>query len=175
MSADLRYPVGKFVRSPSTTPDARARLVADIAALPARAAAAVQGLSQAQLDTPYREGGWTVRQVVHHMADSHLNAYIRMKLAVTEERPPVKTYDEKAWAELADSRTAPVEVSLALLDALHRRWVGWLGALDEAAFARTVQHPDWGAISIDELVQLYGWHCRHHVAHITRLRERKGW
>jgi hypothetical protein len=175
MSTDPRYPVGKFVRSPSIDAPMRRRLLGDIAALPARAAEAVRGLSPAQLDTPYRDGGWTVRQVVHHVADSHMNAYVRMKLAATETHPPAKPYDEKQWAELHDARTLPVEVSLGLLDSLHRRWVTFLETLDDAAFERTVQHPEWGSISIASLLELYGWHSRHHVAHITELRRRNNW
>jgi hypothetical protein len=175
MSTDLRFPVGKFVPSPSITAQQRHEFIEDLARLPERAAVATRGLTIEQLDTPYREGGWTVRQVVHHVADSHMNAYVRMRLAATEDHPPVKTYDEKAWSELADSRTAPVELSLTLLDSLHRRWVMWLRLLDVPVFARTAQHPDWGAISIDGFLALYAWHCRHHVAHITELRKRQNW
>jgi hypothetical protein len=175
MPTDLRYPVGRFERSSTIDAATRRRLLADIAALPMHATGAVRGLSPDQLDTPYRDGGWTVRQVIHHVADSHLNAYIRMKLAATETNPPAKPYNEKAWAELHDARTLPVEVSLALLDSLHRRWVDFLEALDDAAFDRTVQHPEWGTISIAGLVELYSWHSRHHVAHITELRGRKHW
>ena len=153
----------------------RHECIEELARLPERIAAAVRGLTLDQLDTPYRSGGWTVRQVVHHVADSHMNAFIRMRLGATETHPQVKTYDEQAWSELADSRTAPIDLSLTLLDALHRRWVMWLRLLDEPLFARTVQHPEWGSISIDGLLELYAWHSRHHVAHITELRKRQQW
>jgi uncharacterized damage-inducible protein DinB len=135
----------------------------------------VAGLSDAQLDTPYRPGGWTVRQVVHHVPDSHLNAYIRCKLIVTEDEPKLKTYEEAAWAELVDGRGGPVDVSLVLLKTLHQRWVTFLRSLDESAFARTGVHPQWGAMRIDDILQLYAWHGRHHTAHIHGLRERSHW
>jgi hypothetical protein len=135
----------------------------------------VYGLSPEQLETPYRPGGWTVRQVVHHLADSHMNSYIRMKLAVTEERPTVKPYDEKRWADLEDARTAPVELSLTLLDSLHMRWVSWLRSLAPADFARTFRHPESGILSLDTALHYYEWHGRHHTAHITSLRQRMGW
>ena len=144
-----------------------------MAALPARIHEAVAGLNDAQLDTPYRPGGWTVRQVVHHVADSHMNGYIRVKLALTEDVPTIKTYEEAAWAELADSR-ADVDVSLALLDALHTRWVLLLRSLSEADYERTFNHPEWGLMTLGTLLRLYEWHGRHHVAHITRMRERMG-
>ena len=175
MSDDLRYPVGKFVREPHVDAARRAAWIAQIADAPARLAAAVEGLTDAQLDTPYRPDGWTVRQVAHHVPDSHMNAYIRCKLAVTEDNPAVKTYDEKAWADLGDSRSMPVAPSLTLLSTLHERWVAWLKTLDEAAFARTAVHPEWGRPSVDDFLQLYAWHGRHHVAHITGLRKRMGW
>jgi uncharacterized damage-inducible protein DinB len=172
---DLRYPVGRYTRNPHVGEGERAAAIRDLEALPDRLAAAVAGLSDKQLDTPYRPGGWTVRQVVHHVPDSHLNAYIRMKLAATEDRPPMKTYEEKAWAEQTDARTAPLEPSLALVRALHDRWTVWLRSLDDATLARAGRHPDWGEVSIDELIQQYAWHSRHHVAHITSLRGREGW
>ena len=175
MSDDLRYPVGKFVREPHVDATKRAAWFAQIADAPARLAAAVEGLTDAQLDTPYRPGGWTVRQVVHHVPDSHINAYIRCKLAVTEDNPPVKTYEEAVWAEQADSRTLPIAASLTLLSALHERWVAWLRSLDEAAFARTAEHPQWGRFRVDDFIQQYAWHGRHHVAHVTGLRKRMGW
>ena len=172
---DLRYPIGKFQYVAGAPPEQLSQWVAEIAAAPAGFRAAIAGLSPAQLDTPYRPGGWTVRQVAHHVPDSHMNAYIRMRLAATEDNPQAKTYDEQAWANLDDSRAAPIELSLGLLDHLHRRWVMWLRLLDQPLFARTVQHPEWGTISIDNLLELYAWHCRHHVAHITELRKRHGW
>lgn len=175
VTTDLRYPVGKFSRSAVVTAAQRTECVDELARLPERVTAATRALSLEQLDTPYRDGGWTVRQVVHHMADSHINAYVRMRLAATEDNPPAKTYDENAWADLADSRTAPIELSLGLLDHLHRRWVMWLRLLDAPLFARTVEHPEWGTISIDNLLELYAWHCRHHVAHVTGLRKRMRW
>jgi uncharacterized damage-inducible protein DinB len=175
MSSDLRYPVGHFERQHSSNPTSRAAAIDEIAALPGRLTAAIEGLSDAQLDTPYRDEGWTVRQVVHHLPDSHVNAYIRMKLAATENRPPAKTYDEAAWAELPEAKSAPVDLSLPLLAALHARWTTWLRTLDDVTAARSVLHPEWGDVSIDELIQLYAWHCRHHVAHITALRARMGW
>ncbi|HLI30711.1 MAG TPA: putative metal-dependent hydrolase, partial [Terriglobia bacterium] len=143
--------------------------------VPARLRAAVKGLSDAQLDTPYREGGWTVRQVVHHLADSHMNSYVRFRLALTESEPTIKTYDQTRWAELRDARTAPVEPSLALLESLHKRWVLLLKSLEAADFSRTFRHPDRGTMTLDQNLALYAWHGRHHVAHITSLRERMGW
>jgi hypothetical protein len=142
---------------------------------PANIRAAVAGLNDQQLDTPYREGGWTVRQVVHHVVDSHINSYVRFKLAVTEDKPTIGTYQEAAWAELPEARSAPVEMSLAILEALHVRWVTMLRAFDADHFARLVQHPEVGVISVDVLLEIYGWHCPHHEAHVTRLRDRKRW
>jgi hypothetical protein len=171
---DLRYPVGRYEPVTELTPELRERHLDEIEALPARMRAAVAGLSEAQLDTEYRPGGWTVRQVVHHVPDSHLNSYSRFKFALTEDVPTIKTYDEAAWAELPDSR-GDVEVSLRLLDALHERWVRLLRGMSEADYARRLYHPEWGELSLDAMVGLYEWHCRHHVAHITSLRERMGW
>jgi uncharacterized damage-inducible protein DinB len=176
MSSDsLRYPVGRFVRKPSIDASERKALIDAIEAAPEQMAAALLSLTPQQLDTPYREGGWTVRQVLHHVVDSHVNAYIRMRLAATERAPAIKAYDENLWAELADSRSGPIELSVPFLAALHARWVWWLRRLDEADFARGVQHSERGPMSIDDLLQLYGWHGRHHVAHITSLRQRMGW
>jgi hypothetical protein len=176
MTADLRYPIGLLtVLLPSTDAVRRAALE-DIAGLPARMRAAVDGLSDTQLDTPYRPGGWTVRQVVHHVPDSHMNAYIRMKLALTENTPTIKPYDEKTWAELADSRM-PIEVSLGLLDGIHARWVALLRVMKPDDWARTFNHPEYsdGPLTVDWLLQGYAWHSRHHVAHITSLRQRERW
>ena len=165
----LRYPVGKFERvKPPLDPATRVALVRTIEDTPARFRSLVGGLSDAQLDTPYRPGGWTVRQVVHHVPESHMNAYIRMKLAATEDSPAIKTYEEQLWAELPDARTAPAELSLSLLEALHRRWVLFLKNLSNADYARTFKHPDWGTVTIDESVALYAWHCRHHLAHVEQ-------
>ena len=172
---DLRYPIGKFTADPEVTDAKRRQWIEEIAATPAALRAAVAGLSDTRLDTPYRPGGWTVRQVAHHLPDSHLNAYVRFKLALTEAEPTVKTYDEAAWAELADGRTAPVELSLALLDSLHRRWVLVLRSLSPGDFARTFRHPEWGTVTLDWYLQQYAWHGRHHVAHVASLRERMGW
>jgi uncharacterized damage-inducible protein DinB len=172
---DLRYPAGPFTFDDSITPDARYGCIRDIAAAPGALRLAVQGLSDQQLDTPYRPGGWTVRQVVHHVPDSHMNAYIRIKLALTEDRPTIKPYDEAAWAEIADSARTPVETSLTLLDALHSRWVILLDSMREEDFARELVHPERGLVTNDWLVQLYAWHGRHHAAHVTALRAREGW
>lgn len=173
-TADLRYPVGEFSMPASVTLAMRSEAMAAIAVLPRALRDAVRGLSDAQLDTPYRPGGWTVRQVVHHLGDSHVNAFIRLKLALTEQNPTVKPYDEKAFATLADQRL-PIEPSLALIDGLHTRWAAVLQSLAPQDFTRPLHHPEIGDITIDYLVQTYGWHSRHHVAHITRLREREGW
>ena len=171
---DLRYPVGRFDRTAEVPFAKKDALLATIAALPDRLRAAVADLDDARLDTPYRDGGWTVRQVVHHVPDSHVNAYIRFKLALTEDSPGIKTYREAAWAELPDSRL-PIAPSLAMLEAVHTRWVHVLRAMDEAQYARTLEHPEWGSISLWSMLQLYEWHSRHHLAHVTALRERMGW
>lgn len=173
-TTDLRYPIGEFMMPASVTSAMRTAAIAAIADLPVKMRAAVRGLTEKQLDTPYRPGGWTVRQVVHHVPDSHMNALIRLKLALTEENPTVKPYDEKAFAELADQQL-PIDVSLAILDGLHARWTALLRALAPEQFARPLYHPEIGAITVDDLVQTYGWHSRHHVAHITHLRAREGW
>ena len=173
---DLRYPIGPFSFDGAMTDAGRAGCVARIAAAPTRLRAAVAGLNDPQLDTPYRPGGWTVRQVVHHVPDSHLNAYVRMRLALTEDTPTIKPYDEKRWAELPDARTLPVDISLGLLEGLHARWVPLLKGIDASQGARQVRHPEHGRLmSLDELVALYAWHGEHHVAHVTSLRERMRW
>ena len=147
-----------------------------IARTPDELRRAVQGLSSDQLDTPYRPGGWTVRQVAHHVPDSHLNAYTRFKLALTEETPTIKPYDEALWAELSDTRETPIDTSLTLLSCLHERWVRLLRALKSKDFARRLNHPEWEApMSLDVLLALYAWHGPHHVAHVTSLRKRMGW
>ena len=173
--SDLRYPVGPFDAAAPFGAAARTTAIRTLAELPARMRLACAGLSDAQLDTPYRPEGWTVRQVVHHTADSHINAYIRLKFAVSEDNPTIKPYAEAVWAEMADARTAPVSMSLNLLDALHGRLVLLLRSLEPAAFARTLFHPERGAMTIDDYLKLYDWHSRHHTAHITALREREGW
>lgn len=173
---DLRYPVGSFDRKDRLTSAERATFIDQIAACPERMREAVASLDEQQLDTPYRDGGWTVRQVAHHVPDSHLNAYIRVKFALTEDNPTIKPYDEASWANLADSRITPVATSVALLENLHDRWVGLLRSLSDTDFARTLVHPDHkGPMTIDTVVGMYAWHGRHHVAHITSLRERMGW
>jgi uncharacterized damage-inducible protein DinB len=174
-ATELRYPIGKFERPGSVSAENRAQLIDQIAELPAQIRGAVDGLSDAQLDTPYRPGGWTVRQVVHHLADSHINSYVRFRLALTEEEPVIKPYKEALWAEIADAKTAPIEVSLLLLDALHDRWVRMLRAMKDADFARTFRHPEAGLLRLDIVVALYAWHGRHHVGHVDALRERLGW
>jgi hypothetical protein len=156
---DSRYPIGRFEEPAAYGPALRLELLTQIEEAPARLHQAVYGLAPFQLDTPYRDGGWTVRQVVHHVADSHLNSYVRFKLAVTEREPTIKPYDEKAWAALGDSATGDVELSLDLLAALHRRWMVFLR----------------GLMTLDRNVVLYAWHGQHHTAHVTSLRERMGW
>ena len=172
---DLRYPIGKFTYDPDSTPQKRAAWMRDIAELPARARAVVAGLSAAQLDTPYRDGGWTVRQVVHHLADSHMNAFIRFKLALTEDSPVIKPYDQKAWATLPDTQGVDIEHSLRLLEGLHGRWSALLSSLSPGQLDRTFLHPESGPQKIDRTLQTYAWHSRHHVAHVQALRDRNGW
>jgi uncharacterized damage-inducible protein DinB len=167
---DPSYPIGKFSFDGDVSEAARAARIADIAATPRLLRAAVEGMSERQLDTPYREGGWTVRQVVHHVPDSHLNAYVRFKLALTEDAPTIKPYDEAAWAALSDSRDTPIAVSLTLLDALHQRWVTLLRAMSPADFSRTFVHPEHGrSMSLDQVLALYSWHGKHHVAHVKQV------
>lgn len=172
---DLRYPVGRLVRKSVLGADERRAAIDAIAAAPAALRAAVAGLSAEQLDTPYRPGGWTVRQLVHHVADSHMQAYGRFKIALTEDNPTIKPYDEKTWAELEDSRTMSPEISLHLLDALHERLAATLRAVQAEHFARPLTHPENGPMTIDSLLGIYSWHGRHHTAHVTGLRERMGW
>lgn len=172
---DLAYPIGKFVWEGPDSAAARGPRIDEIAAAPAALRKAVAGLTEPQLDTPYRPGGWTVRQVAHHVPDSHMNAYVRFKLAVTEDTPTIKPYDEAAWAKLADVKAVPVETSLALLEALHARWVALLHSLGHADWARSFRHPELGVVPLEKNLALYAWHGRHHVAHVTSLRERMGW
>jgi hypothetical protein len=171
---DLSYPIGRFDTSAPVDQAMRAPAIDAIAQLPARIREAVTGLSDAQLDTRYRPGGWTVRQVVHHVADSHMNGLIRTKLALTEDVPTIKPYDENAWSTVADMRL-PIAVSLGILDGLHARWTAVWRALGPGDFARTFRHPEIGVMSLDTQLQSYAWHSRHHVAHITSLRQREGW
>jgi uncharacterized damage-inducible protein DinB len=175
MEPDLRFPIGEYEAVDTITDDQRRAFLAALAETPARLRDAVAGLSAEQLDTPYRPGGWTVRQVVHHLPDSHMNSYMRSKLALTEQEPTIKTYEEALWAELADAKTAPVEPSLALLENLHTRWVLLLRSLTPAEIARKFRHPERGTMTLDENLALYAWHGRHHVAHITALRKRNWW
>jgi uncharacterized damage-inducible protein DinB len=172
---DLRYPTGKLSYHDNLTADTRAALIARVAAAPAAMRAAVNGLNDSQLDTPYRPGGWSVRQLVHHVPDSHLNAYVRFKLALTEDSPTIKPYQEAAWANLADTRLTPVDVSLSLLDAVHQRWVILMKSMSETDFGRPLMHPENGVMTLDRLLQLYAWHGAHHVAHVMELRKREGW
>jgi uncharacterized damage-inducible protein DinB len=171
---DPRYPIGKFAMPAQATPELRQAAIEEIASTPAKMRAAVTGLNDAQLDTPYREGGWTVRQVVHHVPDSHMNAFVRLKLALTEEKPTIKPYNEAAWAELADAKM-PIEISQALLDSVHARWDTLWRAMKPEHFSRVLVHPDHGERTVDWLVFLYAWHGKHHTAHITELRKQKGW
>jgi uncharacterized damage-inducible protein DinB len=172
--SDERYPIGKFVPVPSLSAADRAVCIEQLAAAPAGFRRAVTGLDDRQLDTPYRRGGWTVRQVAHHLPDSHMNAYTRFKFGLTEDTPAIKTYEEKDWAKTPEMN-APIAFSLDLLDALHRRWVALLRAMSAADFARAIKHPDWGTPSLDTLLALYAWHGRHHTAHVAALRQRQGW
>lgn len=172
---DLRYPVGPFAPEPNPTPELRAKFIEEIAAMPKGFRAAVTGLNKEQFDTPYREGGWTVKQVVHHVPDSHMNAYIRCKLALTENVPTIKPYNEDAWAKLKDTELTQIEVSLTMLECIHNRWVALLKSLSPDDFQRKLNHPEAGVMTIDRLVNLYAWHGRHHTAHITSLRERMKW
>ena len=172
---DPRFPIGRVSFKKGLTVQERSELIQQIADTPALVRKAVAGLSDEQLDTPYREGGWTVRQVVHHLVDSHTNAYIRYRWGLTEENPTIKAYDQSVWAELTDAKTAPVGPSLSILDGLHERWTMLLRSLEEKDFARTLIHPENGPIDIEWLLQMYGWHGRHHTAHITELRKAKGW
>jgi len=175
MTTDLRFPTGRFTRPETVTDEQRARAIAVIAETPSRFRAAVNGLNEQQLDTRYRPDGWTVRQVVHHVPDSHMNAYIRFKLALTENEPTIKPYAEAQWAALPDSRTTPVETSLAMLDTLHERWMHVLRAMQPADFSRTLMHPENGVMTLDHLLAMYAWHGPHHTAHVTELRKRNGW
>jgi hypothetical protein len=172
---DLSYPIGKFDFQQAVAPGRYPALIEEIAAAPALFRDAVRGLDDAQLDTAYRPGGWTVRQTVHHVADSHMNSFIRQRMALTESEPTICAYDQKAWSELADSRTAPVGLSLQLIESLHARWVLMLKTLGDANFARSFRHPEIGLVRLDTNLALYAWHGRHHAAHVTGLRQRSGW
>ena len=177
---DLQYPIGKFAWNRRgegllTTESERQQWIADIEETPGRLRAAVAGLGESQLDTPYRPGGWTVRQVVHHLPDSHMNSYVRFRLALTESEPTIKPYDERLWAQLSDAATAPAEMSLTLFETLHQRWVLLLRSMQPQDFARAFRHPELGQVTLEKNLAVYAWHGKHHVAHITSLRERCGW
>lgn len=174
MSEDLRYPIGDFEMPSDASAEKRSEWIGAIRELPAKIRAAVDGLVEEQIDTPYRPDGWTVRQVVHHVADSHLNAFCRFKLALTEDNPTIKPYDEGAWASLSDSAMDP-SVSLDLIDSVHSRFTNLLENMSESDFARTLDHPETGAWQLSKMLALYAWHSKHHTAHITSLRERNGW
>ncbi|QNI36395.1 YfiT family bacillithiol transferase [Edaphobacter albus] len=173
-ATDPRYPIGKFEQPETITPEERLNAIATLAELPENLRNAVEGLSSGQLNTPYREGGWTVRQLVHHVADSHMNAFIRVRLALTEDWPTIKPYDQAAWAKLHDS-VAPIEWSLELIESLHARWVMLLQSFTEEQWKRGYRHPESGETMLDVATLLYAWHSRHHVAHITHLRTKEGW
>lgn len=172
---DPRYPIGRFTFPEAATREQLQEWIREIAEAPDLLRAAVAGLSGDQLNTPYRAGGWTLRQVVHHVPDSHMNGYIRFKLALTEDVPTIKPYDEARWAALPDDSTTPIDVSLALLDSLHHRWVRLLEAMSKADFERRFRHPESGTLSLEQYLAEYAWHGRHHAAHITALRKRMGW
>ena len=175
-SKNTRYPIGRFSYDGDSSRVAIDRSIATVESLPNALRAAVEGLSGEQMDTPYREGGWTPHQVVHHVADSHMNAYMRMKLAMAEDAPAIKPYDEAAWARLPDTRVVPATVSLDLIDSLHARWVALMHEMTDSDFERTYIHPDHQrAVPMREVVALYAWHGRHHTGHIKSLRERNGW
>ncbi len=175
MTEEMSYPIGRWAAPVTVTPDALADALDRIAALPVRFREAVQPLADHQLDTPYRPGGWTVRQLAHHVPDSHLNAYVRFKLALSEPEPTIRPYDQEGWAALPDTRLAPVRVSLDLLDALHARWVVLLRALTPEQWSRRFHHPETGIQRLDLVALHYAWHGDHHLAHVVRLRDRMGW
>lgn len=172
---DLSYPIGKFEYSGSSTPEQRAQYIREIEETPARLRDAIRGLNEQQLNTPYRPGGWTPRQVVHHVPESHMNAYTRFKLGLTEDNPTIKPYNENAWSQTPEVAQTPLDVSLALLENLHKRWVLLLRALTPKDLARTIVHPELGQLNLDRYLAMYAWHGKHHVAHITSLRKRNNW
>lgn len=176
VSPELQYPIGKFNFPKAPITDAeRKQAIEVIAELPVRVRAAIAGLTAKQLDTPYRSGGWTLRQVVHHLADSHMNAFVRFKLALTENEPTIKPYAEAAWAETYEANTAPIDPSLHILDGMHERWALLLSSMKPADFAKQFRHPERGLMTLDITTAMYAWHCKHHVAHITGLRQRMSW
>ena len=175
MQRDPRYPIGRFDKNIDVTKETRSDFINTIEALPTLLRKEVENLIEQQLNTPYRDGGWSVRQVIHHLPDSHLNAYARFKLALTEDNPKIKTYEEHLWAELPDSFKTPIEVSLQLLDSVHTRWAILLHSLTDEQFEKTFQHPEWGSITLSKTLALYSWHSKHHLAHIMELKKKMGW
>jgi len=172
----LKYPIGKFERKESISSEERAVLVANLKSFPQRLTTVVMELSEEQLNAPYRPEGWTVRQLVHHLADSHINSYVRYRWTLTEDTPEIKAYDQTSWAELPDAANAPIKFSLNLLKAIHARWTLLLERMSESDFAKELSHPEWkNNLSLDDMTQLYSWHCDHHLAHITSLIQREGW
>lgn len=171
---DLNYPIGKFERPAAATEADRTRWISQIEALPGELREALAGLTEAQLEIPYRPGGWTSRQVVHHVADSHMNSFLRFRLALTEDEPTIKPYDQGAWGELVDTRKAPVEWSLAILEAVHKRWVMLLNSMGEREFERTFRHPELGVLTLNVNLALYAWHGRHHTAHVLGVKKQQG-
>lgn len=170
LTTDPRYPLGKFEFPDHVAPETRLQWLREVEDTPAKLREAIDGMSASQLDTPYRDGGWTVRQVVHHVVDSHLNSYIRFRLALTENEPTIKPYHEDLWAELPDAKTAPVELSLAMLDALHARWMLLLRTLTDQDFSRSFRHPERGLMTLEKNLALYAWHGRHHVGHVLLVK-----
>ena len=174
-SEDLSYPIGKFSYEKENAAAKRNAAIQEIEQLPVRLRQAIAGFNEERLQTPYRDGGWTVHQLIHHVADSHLNAFTRFKLALTEDQPTIKTYDEALWAETTDVTNVPVEISLKLIDGLHERWFILLTSLTDEAFARQLNHPEHGLVDLNYMTALYSWHSRHHTAHIAKLREKMSW
>ena len=175
MSEDLRYPIGDFEQKITVTAEMREKFIQTLVEFPCKIRQAVQGLNDEQMHTPYRPDGWTPHQVIHHVADSHMNSLIRFKLGLTENAPTIKPYFEELWAELADYKEVPVEVSFNLVEGIHTRWVVLLKSMTDADFAREIVHPERGAMRLDVVLALYDWHSRHHTAHITELRKRHNW
>jgi uncharacterized damage-inducible protein DinB len=175
MNEDIRYPIGPLDWPVEVSASQREQAILDIAEMPAKLREAVAGLAPAHLDIPYREGGWSIRQIVHHLPDSHMNSYVRFKLALTEDAPTIKPYDESLWAQMEEARSAPLEISLDLVEALHRRWVLMLNAMTPTDFERTLNHPENGVMTLKSMLAGYGWHARHHVAQIVATRRRMGW
>jgi hypothetical protein len=175
MQTDPRYSIGKFDIKVNVTKEMRSELIKTLETLPSQLRKEVENLSEQQLDTPYRDGGWTARHVVHHIPDSHINSYVRFKLALTEDNPAIKTYEEHLWAELQDTFNTPIEVSLNLLESLHKRWAILLRSLTDEQFEKTFQHPEWGRVTLSKSLAMYAWHSKHHLAHITELKKKMGW